>query len=164
MPEPSGTTWPTAELGPLRRLRVVAATAKNPHCATRLFDVPPELLWEVVSDLEHELPRLLPGVRSFTPESAPGPGGRFRAVAVGRLGHREVFEVLLAPGWCLMRSRVVLGAMAAEPEGAGTRFGYLSSFRLPGGGALRALRRPGADARGEALLDRLGARIEARRA
>ncbi|QKW20209.1 SRPBCC family protein [Kitasatospora sp. NA04385] len=173
MPESSGTTWPTAELGPLRRLRVIASTARNPVCATRRFDVPPERLWEVVSDLERELPQLLPGVRSFTPEAGERPddgavggaaGGRFRAVAVSRLGHRETFEVLLAPGWCLMQSRVLLGAMAAEPEDGGTRFGYLSAFRLPGGGALQALRRPGAGARSEALLDRLGARIAARRA
>ncbi|GLW70036.1 hypothetical protein Kpho02_23350 [Kitasatospora phosalacinea] len=164
-PEPSGTVWPTAELGPLRRLQVIAATAAGrPVPATRLFDAPPERLWEVVSDLEHELPHLLPGVRSFTPEEGSADGGRFRAVAVSRLGHRETFEVLLAPGWCLMQSRVLLGAMAAEPEGGGTRFGYLSSYRLPGGAALGALRRPGAGARSEALFDRLRARIEARRA
>ncbi|BAJ29310.1 MULTISPECIES: hypothetical protein [Kitasatospora] len=168
MPEPNGAAgWPVAELGALGRLRVIAGATDGAFCATRRFDAPPELVWEVAADLEHELPHLLPGVRSFTPEAAVPDGERFRAVAVSRLGHRETFEVLLRPGWCLMRSRILLGAMAAEPEDGGTRFGYLTGYRLPGGGrlgggVLGALRRPGAGARGEALFERLRRRIEAR--
>lgn len=52
---------------------------------------------------------------------------------MGTLGQRARFDVVLRPGWCLMRSRFVLGAMAAVPDPAGgTRFAALGGFRLPG--------------------------------
>lgn len=160
MSEPGDTPWPAAELGPLRRLRVIAGTAKNPVCAEHYFDVAPERLWGVVSDLERELPQLLPRLRSFTPQRPSGE--RFDAVAVSTLGHRENFQVLLKPGWCLMQSKLLLGAMAAEPEGTGTRFAFLSGYRFPGGGSVQALRRVGAESRSSALFERLRRRIEAR--
>jgi hypothetical protein len=174
--------WPAAELGPLRRIRVLAAATRHATYAERRFEVGPDRLWAVVADLENELPYLIPGVRAFTAldrgadrgrddghvndggteEGAGAAEERFHAVAVGALGYRERFSVLLRPGWCLMQSRVLIAAMAAEAEGDGTGFAFLAALRVPGGGALHALRRIGAQARNEASFERLDRRIAAR--
>jgi hypothetical protein len=165
--------WPAAELGPLRRIRVLAATRRATY-AERRFEVEPGRLWAVVADLENELPLLIPGMRAFTALDRGTDRGTdhegaataaeecFHAVAVGALGYRERFRVLLRPGWCLMQSRILIGAMAAEPEDGGTRFAFLGALRVPGGGALHALRRIGGQARNEASFERLDRRIAAR--
>ncbi|TQF01203.1 hypothetical protein E6W39_01815 [Kitasatospora acidiphila] len=130
--------WMVAELDPIRRLRVLAATVPG---ALRhrevLLPAPVDRVWAVASDLERELPRLLTTVRSF--RFTGGEGERLRAHAVGRFGQQADFEVVLRPGWCLMQSRFVVGAMAAVPEGEGTRFATLGGFRFPGARLLSPL-------------------------
>lgn len=140
------TGWPKAELNPVQRLRVMAAATNAVMYAEQYLDVPVTELWQVAGDLEGELPHLVPTLRAFTMV----PGRRDRAWATGHLGHRAHFEVLLQPGWCLMQSRHVIGAMAAVPEGPGTRFAVLGGLRgtrlprlltpLRGLGRTRALR------------------------
>lgn len=159
MSQNARTDFPAVELGPLRRLQVIAGSLRNPVYAEHHFDAPLEKVWEVASDLEAELPELLPRLRSFTMESD---GEQTRAVAVSRLGHRERFDVVLRPGWCLMQSRLLIGAMAAEAEEDGTRFAYMSSYRFPGGSSLQLLRRLGVDTRSAAMFQRLDTRIAKR--
>jgi hypothetical protein len=123
--------WMVAELDPIRRLRVLAASVPGAlHHREFLLPAPVDRVWAVASDLEQELPRLLGTVRSF--RFTGGEGERLRAHAVGRFGQRADFDVVLRPGWCVMRSRFVLGAMAAVPAGEGTRFATLGGFRFPG--------------------------------
>lgn len=154
--------WPEAGLDPVRRLRVVAGTAAHPVYAERYVDAPVAAVWRVAADLEHELPLLVRGVRSFTPSDAGRAGAeRFSATAVSTLRHRERFDVVLRPGWCLMQSRLLLGGMAAVPEGAGTRFALLYALRVPGGSAVPLLRLLGGRSRSSAVLDRLAARVAA---
>lgn len=119
------TGWPTAELNPVQRLRVMAAATDAVMYAEQYLEVPATELWQVASDLEGELPHLVPTLRSFTME----PGRGDSAWAESHLGHRARFDVLLQPGWCLMQSRHVIGAMAATPEGSGTRFAVLGGLR-----------------------------------
>ncbi|MCZ4119490.1 SRPBCC family protein [Streptomyces sp. H39-S7] len=157
--------WPRADLDQLRRLRVVAGAARHALYVEHHFEAAPDQVWEVAADLEGELPHLIPGLRSFTPEGIgdgrpDGERSSFRAVSA--VGHRERFEVVLRPGWCLMQSRLLAGGMAAVPEGTGTRFAFFSAYRFPGGAALQWLRRPGARARGAALMAALQRRIDAR--
>jgi hypothetical protein len=96
-------------------------------------------VWAVASDLEGELPHLVPTLRAFHLSPASGP--RRHAWAYGPLGHRARFEVMLQPGWCLMQSGCVIGGMAAVPEGSGTRFAVLGALRHSGpSSALRTLR------------------------
>ncbi|MCM2424610.1 hypothetical protein [Streptomyces sp. RKAG337] len=162
--------WPQAGLDPLRRLRVVAGASKHAVFVEHHFDAAPDQVWAVAADLEGELPHLIPGLRSFTAERSADRRAdddrlsderlSFRAVSV--LGHRERFEVVLRPGWCLMQSRLLAGGMAAVPDGSGTRFAFFSAYRSPAGAALQWLRRPGARARGAALMAALQRRIDAR--
>jgi hypothetical protein len=151
--------WPTAELDSVRRLRVIASATRHPTYAERYFDVPLEQLWSVVSDLEHELPHIVPGLRSFT--LTGGDGDRLPGQAVSSLGHRERFDVVLRPGWCLMKSRILTGGIAAVADGAGTRFAFFSSLRFPGGQVVGRVRRFRSAKRSGALLDRVQRRVEA---
>ncbi|MQY10733.1 hypothetical protein SRB5_08460 [Streptomyces sp. RB5] len=153
-------SWPVAELDPVRQLKVLAAAQKQPLYAERHFAVPAADLWAVVSDLEGELPRIVPALRSFTVEERDGE--RLRARAVSRIGHRELFDVVLRENWCVMQSKVLVSGMAAAPEEDGARFAFFTGLRIPGGGPagrLTRLLRPG---RGERLLDGLQARLDAR--
>lgn len=152
--------WPTAELDPVRRLKVIASASRHPTYAERYFEVPLDQLWSVVSDLERELPHIVPGLRSFT--LTDGDGDRLQGRAVSSLGHRERFEVVLRPGWCLMQSRILTGGMAAVADGTGSRFAFFSSLRFPGGRLVGRVRRSRSRQRSGALLDRLQQRVEAR--
>jgi hypothetical protein len=123
--------WPAADLDPVRRLRVLAASVRFPvYVSEIVVPAPVEQVWAVASDLERELPRCISTVREVRITHAEGE--RLELMAFGTLGQRARFDVVLRPGWCLMRSRFVLGAMAAVPEAGGTRFASLGGFRLPG--------------------------------
>ncbi|MFU0243023.1 hypothetical protein ACKI1J_45920 [Streptomyces scabiei] len=155
------TDWPTAELDPVRRLRVMAAGLHAVMYAETRLDLPLTEVWAVAGDLEGELPHLVPTLREFRCD--PSGGDRFRALASGPLGHTAVFDVLLRPGWCLMQSRYVVGGMAAVPEGPGTRFAVLGGHRGPWSAPLQRALRPVGRARGLRMIDRASRRALARR-
>ncbi|MFJ6381701.1 hypothetical protein ACIQI7_17115 [Kitasatospora sp. NPDC092039] len=164
--------WPTVELDPVRRLRVLAASgAGRPLFAERRLAAGFDAVWSVAGDLSGELPGLISGLRSFevgpaTEEDgeggAHGRDGRLTGVAVSVVGHRERFEIVLRSGWCLMQSRVLLGGMAAVRDGDGTRFALLGSLRVPGAASVQHLLGGLAERRGEVLLDRLERRVAER--
>ncbi|MEU1791202.1 hypothetical protein ABZ553_36095 [Streptomyces sparsogenes] len=109
------------------RLRLLAAGLHTTLYAEERLELPYDKVWAVASDLAGELPHLVPLLREFRVPS--GDADRKRALAVGPLGSRSAFDVRLAPGWCLMQSRLVVGGMAAVPEGDGTRFAMLGAAR-----------------------------------
>ncbi|MFI7007048.1 hypothetical protein [Streptomyces sp. NPDC050145] len=161
----SGGGWPTAELDPVRRLKVIAAASGRPVYAERRFAFPVERVWAVASDLENELPLLVSGLRSFAVAPA-GEGGRaaagdrFEGRAVSALGHRERFDIVLRPGWCLMQSAVLGSGMAARADGDdGCLFAFYSSLRIPGGQLADRVRAPWSARRAERMLDRLAERV-----
>ncbi|WP_151481281.1 hypothetical protein [Streptomyces albicerus] len=112
---------------PVARLRVVATGLRAAMYAEERIDLPYDRVWGIAADLERELPHLVPFLREF--RVPPGDSDRKAALAVGTLGVRETFEVRLAPGWCLMQSRLVVGGMAAVAEDGGTRFAVLAATR-----------------------------------
>nr|BFD94254.1 hypothetical protein KitaXyl93_56140 [Kitasatospora sp. Xyl93] len=170
--------WPTVELDPVRRLRVLAASgAGRPLFAERRLAAGFDAVWSVAGDLSGELPGLISGLRSFEVgpareeddeggahdrDSRDSRDGRLTGVAVSVVGHRERFEIVLRSGWCLMQSRVLLGGMAAVRDGDGTRFALLGSLRVPGAAPVRHLLGGLAERRGEVLLDRLERRVAER--
>lgn len=162
MTGPVSSSWPTADLDLVRRLKVMAFAAKHPAYTERHFDVPFERLWSVTSDLEHELPLIVSGLRSFTLTKSLGE--RLSGQAVGVLGYRERFDVVLRPGWCLMQGRALTSGMAAVVDGDGCRFAFFTSMRLPGGDLLDRVRAPWSARRAEEMLDRLGERVAVRSA
>jgi len=123
--------WPVADLDPIRRLHVLAASVRFPVFLEEIvLPVAVDQVWSVASDLEYELPRCLPTVSSI--RITRSQGERLELFARGTFGQRARFDAVLRPGWCVMRSRFVLGAMAAMPDPEGTRFAALGGFRLPG--------------------------------
>ncbi|MFE4976611.1 hypothetical protein ACFRAR_31480 [Kitasatospora sp. NPDC056651] len=156
-------SWPSVELDAVSRLRVLAVGGNHPLYAERVLPASFDEVWSVASDLEHELPRVVNGLRSFTLDPAEPDAERQRAVAVSAVGTRERFDVLLRPGWCLMQSKAVVGGMAAvaEPDGR-VRFALFGGVRLPVAGRIRRAFRTASVRRGERFMDRLEERVVAR--
>ncbi|MFD0274758.1 SRPBCC family protein [Kitasatospora sp. NPDC127111] len=147
------TPWPVAAFDPVRRLRVIAAVTPGASVRETVLDLPFDRVWAAAADLEGGLPRWLPDIRSVR-VAAGGEDGRAEALVVGRTRLRARFDVELAPGWCLMRSRFLLGGMAATPEPDGTRFAFLGAFRLPAAGLLARALRPATDPLARRSLER----------
>lgn len=125
-------SWPSYQPGPVMRLRVLAATLPWSAYAETVLPVPADDVWAVLSDLEHELPRMVTDIRSA--RVLDQNGERLTLLARGRLGQRARFSVLSRPHWCWMQSRLLLGGMAVEQVPAGTLVGFLGAPRLPFGG------------------------------
>jgi hypothetical protein len=142
-------SWPVAELDAVRRLRVIARTTPGTSFAEHLLAAPFDQVWELASDLENQMPRLITDISVFTVTSAVGE--RLEARARSPLGLRARFDIVLRPGWCLMQSRFVLGGMAAVPEGDGTRFAFFGGLRIPGIRLVDRALHP--------LMDPLGAKV-----
>ena len=121
--------WPVAELDTIRRLRALAAAVPGAFVAETTLDAPFDQVWAVAADLEHELPAYLPDVRSFVVTRRDGE--RLQAHARGYAGLRAHFDIVLRPGWCVMRSRFLLGGLAAVPDGQRTRFAFLGGVHIP---------------------------------
>ncbi|MGW3495985.1 hypothetical protein [Streptomyces sp. NPDC001020] len=141
------------------RLRLLAAGLHTTLYAEERLELPYDKVWAVASDLTGELPHLVPLLREF--RVPPGDADRKRALAVGPLGCRSAFDVRLAPGWCLMQSRLVVGGMAAVPEGDGTRFAMLGAARPA---ALRPVQRAYAlgSRRSQAFIRKVALRVALR--
>jgi hypothetical protein len=146
---------------PVRRLRVLAAGLHAPMYTEEHLALPYERVWAVASDLSTELPHLVPFLREF--RVPPGDADHKQALAIGPSGLTEPFEVRLSPGWCLMQSRLIVGGMAAVPEGDGTRFAVLGAARPT---ALRPAQwlygRLLGDRRGRKFVRRIAERAESR--
>lgn len=123
-------TWPLAELGPVRQLKVLAGALPGTGTAEQVIPAAYEQVWSTVSDLERALPKLITDIKDCRVRLVEG--DRLEMTARGYLGQRTTFEVVLRPGWCFMRSRLLVGGMAAVPEGDGTRFAFLGGSRLLG--------------------------------
>ncbi|MEV0576263.1 hypothetical protein [Streptomyces sp. NPDC050392] len=150
------TDWRTANLDPVRRLRVMAEGLHAAMYAEAHLDLPLAEIWAVAGDLEGELPHLVPTIRAF--RCRPTGTDRFHADADGPLGHTARFEVLLEPGWCLMQSRRIVGGMAAVEEGDGCRFAVLGALRRPGSASLQKALRPLGRSRGRLMIERTARR------
>jgi hypothetical protein len=115
----------------------------------REFGVPPERVWELVSDLERTVPMIQPHVRRLR---VAGEGERLDVRVRGHAGLRARMRTVLRPGWCVMQSRFLTVGMAVEETAEGARFARLQNLRLPGARALDPMVRSTL----EAELDRLG--------
>jgi hypothetical protein len=131
--------WPTAQLDPVRQLRVLAEVLPGVGLVECVLDAPYERVWSFLTDFEHSVPAFDPMVRSLRVRSRRGS----RLVVVTRTSFLPVssrFEVELRDGWCLMRSRTYLVGMAAEPLGDRTRYAHLEGLPSHRAPALRILR------------------------
>jgi len=132
--DPARYAWPTVELDPVDQMRILAAGLPHAAANETVFDADFDRVWSFISDLEQNTPRF------------EGTVGRVQILE--RAGDKLVlnvkgplpaaspwvrFEVVLRPGWCLMRSRLGDVGMAARPEDEGhTRFFHFEGSALLG--------------------------------
>jgi hypothetical protein len=120
-------SWPVADLDTVRRLHVLAAAVPGAVVAETRIDAPFVQVRAVAADLQHELPCYLrrPLVHHRPARrTARCPRSRYA-------GLRARFDIVLRPGWCIIRSRFLLGGMAAVAEDDHTRFAFLSGVHIP---------------------------------
>ncbi|WP_433473192.1 hypothetical protein ACQPZP_30675 [Spirillospora sp. CA-142024] len=122
--------WPVTGLDPVRRLRIMAASIPGASYAEQTLANTLAEVWAVASDLEAEFPMLLTDVRTM--RITRSDGENLEAVAIGRLGQRARFDIVMRPGWCWMQSRFLHGGIAASPTPEGTRVAFTGALRLPG--------------------------------
>ncbi len=154
--------WPSIELDSVRRLRVLAVAGGHRLFEERILPGSFEQVWSVAADLEGELPGFISGLRSFSVSPAEPGSDRLSGVATSAIGHREHFDIVLRPGWCLMQSSAVVGGMAAVPDPDGVRFALFGGLRLPGAQVVRQLFPGAVKRKGSVMMDRLEQRLRAR--
>jgi hypothetical protein len=143
--------WPGADLGPVARLRVLAAGLPGAVVVERTIDAPFERAWGWIADLERSVPAFDRDVAELTISHRDGD----RLAIVSRLpwwgvGLRVAFDVDLRPGWCWMvaRNGLYVVGMAAEPldddgsQVARTRYAQLEGLTVRGPGWVQRLARP----------------------
>jgi hypothetical protein len=129
------SSWPVAELDPVRRLRVLASAIAGAHVSERTIPAPFDVVWRIASDLERSFGTFEPDMRGLTIDADLG-GGRLVARARSRYGMRARFDVDLQPGWCWMQSRFLLIGLAATAVPDGTLVAQTGGVRVPGRAAL----------------------------
>ena len=135
--------WPSVELDPLRRLRVMARVLPGVWMEERVIDAPFADVWGFASDLERapEFDSDLASVKILWRE-----GERLRirvkADVFGIALPAGEVAVELREGWCWMRSPIYVVGMAAVAEGDRTRFGHLEGVPLRGPELVQGLLRP----------------------
>jgi hypothetical protein len=127
--------WPTADLDPVRRLRVLAAGISGAAVTERVFDRPLAEVWELMWDDGRNFAEIQPDMRSITGLTVEG--DRVSLHARSRYGFRAHLQGTARPGWCWLQSRFLLIGMAATEEpGGGTRVALTGGVRIPGRAAL----------------------------
>lgn len=130
---------PTASLGRIARLHVLASALPGVEVQERVIDAPFDAVWGWVADLERSVPQFDGDVAKLRVLRREGPAGderlRIRAAGPAKLLWLPwTFDVDLRPGWCWMVSKPqsYLVGMAAEPVGDQTRFAHLEGIGFKG--------------------------------
>jgi hypothetical protein len=124
-------SWPSAQLDEVARLRAIAASLPYLAYRERTIEAPFDVVWSIIGDLEHGVPRFDHFVRWIRIESREGE--RIELSSNGLLGRSMRFSAIHRPGWCVMRSREGVVGMAASPRGAArTRVAHFEGSRWLG--------------------------------
>ena len=126
------TSWPTAELDPVRRLRVLGAVIPGAAVAEAVLEAPFEDVWAAATDFENAVPRIELFIGRARVVSREGERVRVQ-ITPPMMRKPQPLDVVLRPGWCWMVSPMAVAGMAAVPEGEHTRFAHLEALTLPGG-------------------------------
>jgi hypothetical protein len=130
---------PTADLDPVRRMRILVAAMPGAACRERVLAAPFDDVWGIAGDLEHGTPRWKKDVAALA--ILERDDERLEVEIRSHLGIRIHLEAVLRRGWCVMQGRLFAVGMAAAAEGNRTRFAHFEIVRLPGMGLLRPVLR-----------------------
>jgi hypothetical protein len=131
--------WPSVELDPVRRMRILVAALPRAAYRERVLDAPFEDVWRIASDLERGTPLWEKNVAALAVVSRHDE--RLEVEIRSPFGFRLRAQAVLRRGWCVMQGSLFSVGMAAVPEGERTRFAHFEALRLPGASVLRPLLR-----------------------
>jgi hypothetical protein len=136
-------TWPTVDLDPVARLRVLSRVLPGVALEERTLRAPFDEVWDFVSDLPNSVPQFDSDVSSI--DILERHGDHLKIISRPPYLHIPFrVDVELRRGWCWMASRpqIYIVGMAAVPDGEHTRFAMLEGFSVPSGPAFRSLLAP----------------------
>jgi hypothetical protein len=123
--------WPVAELDPVARLRALAASLPWVSLEETVIEAPFARVWSYIEDMERGVPQFERNVRRI--EILAREGERLTVRSFGPAGLPLRLDVVLRPGWCVMRGALGEIGMAAAPRGpATTRFAHFEGSRRLG--------------------------------
>jgi hypothetical protein len=131
--------WPSSELDPVRRMRILAAAIPQAAFRERVLDAAFDDLWRIAGDLEQGTPQWEKNTAALA--IVRREGERLEVEIRSPFGIRLRALGVLRPGWCVMQGRFFAVGMAAAPEGERTRFAHFEAVTLPACGLLRPLLR-----------------------
>jgi hypothetical protein len=133
----SSSIWPTVELDPVRRMRILVSALPRAALREQVLDAPFESVWQVAGDLERGTPQWKKDVAALT--ILRREEDRLEVEIRSHFGLRLHLRTVLRPGWCVMQGQLFAVGMAATAEGQRTRFAHFQALRLPGARLLSPL-------------------------
>lgn len=128
--EIDGYAWPTADLDPVAKMRILAAGLPHAAIDEIVLDVEFNPFWSFIEDVEANTSKFEGGVNEVRILSRSGDS--MKLVARTSLGIWLNFDCVSRPGWMIMRSRLAQIGMAARSEGRQqTRFVHFEGSTLP---------------------------------
>lgn len=127
--------WPSSDLDPVRRMRILVAAMPHAAYRERVLDAPFADVWGVAGDLEHGTALWKKDVTGLTVLRQEDE--HLDVEIRSYFGISLPLRAVLRRGWCVMQGRLLVVGMAAAPEGDRTRFAHFQAVRLPGSRALR---------------------------
>ena len=125
--------WPVAALTPVGRARALAAGIPGAAYREATFDVPYDVAWPRLADLERSVPaadKAVRRIRVLERQRLDDGADGLRFKATSPLGLLSSFTARIEDGFCLMQTtrRLYLVVMAAEPTDDGrTRFAQIEA-------------------------------------
>lgn len=116
------------DIDPIDRLAVLAAALPGAAVRQRRIAAPFDAVWQVITDLEHAIPRYEPGVAHV--RVIEQRGEFLRLLVQDTAGREDAMDARLRPGWCLMQSATVVVAFAARRLGSETLLAHLEHRRV----------------------------------
>jgi hypothetical protein len=126
--------WPSAELDPVRRMRILVAALPHAAFRERVLDAAFARVWGVASDLENATPRWKKDVTGLS--ILEREDDRLEVEIRSFFGIRLRARAELRRGWCIMQAPLLVVGMAASPEGTRTRFAHFQALNFAGSRAL----------------------------
>jgi len=129
--------WPSAEIDPVDRMRALAAGLPHVAAGETVLEFPFDRVWSYLTDFEANTAKIEGAVSRV--RILERDGDRLTLEARGPLFAPWMrFDVVIRPGWCLMRTRIGEVGMAARPESPdSTRY-----FHFEGSAMLGRIVRP----------------------
>lgn len=125
-------SWPSVELDPVTRLRILATARPHLRYAEQRIAAPFDRVWSIAGNLEEGVPRYETGILRM--RILERDGERLRCEASGRFGPPMILDTELRPGFALMWSGRLEIGLAATPtrDGSETLLAHFEGVRGTG--------------------------------